>query len=246
MLDPFAEPANREVPVETLLPVRYVDGFVVSLVYFIESSVARGCIPQRNLHPLVLFGRRSVVVVTLFDFRSSSIGSYREVSVGILASPHQLRLRDVFQVLRGSAMAGAWIVALPVNQSLACKGGEELFGFPKSVKCINVHVSNDVCSFDIQDKCNELLAAQVALGPGVRLPVRRLVTYSELGGKLLETTIPVKWTPRLSMGAGSRLRVGKEGGDFANLLTRLELPPEPKFVLHGGGFEGILDRPRPC
>jgi hypothetical protein len=145
--------------------------------------------------------------------------------------------------LRGPSAVGAWIVALPVTSDLACQGGIALFGYPKSKCRMDVRHGPKTCSFNVRDSVQNLVSADVLLGFGPRLPVRRLTTYSELDGKLLQTNIPVRWSPRLCGGRGSCVHVANVESALARDLRRLNLPANPAFVLHGSGFEGSLTRP---
>ena len=231
----------KEPQFESLLPVTYSDGMVVSAVYLISGSTACEMIDGRKLHPLILPGNSSVAVVTLFDFRASSIGPYRELSIGVLASPVRLSLRNVLSALKGSLSAGAWIIALPVNSPVACRGGIELFGYPKSLSCIDVHVVNGICSYSVQEDAQELVSCDLPLRLGPRIPVRQLVTYSSLCGHLIETKIPVCWFPTLSSGRGARMQLGATNHPLLQTIGRLGLPAEPIFLLHGGGFEATLN-----
>jgi len=214
---------------------------VVAAVYLINGSRACDVIRGQKLHPLILPGNRSVAVITLFDFQASSIGPYRELSIGVLASPVRLSLRSALSALQGSSHVGAWIIALPVSSPVACRGGIELFGYPKSLSSIDVHVTNGICSYSVKENGQELASCDLPLGRGPRIPVRRLVTYSSLSGHLIETKIPVSWSPTLSSGRGARLRLSVANHPLLQAIGRLGLPADPTFLLHGGGFEAILN-----
>jgi len=214
---------------------------VVTAVYLISGSTACEVTHGQKLHPLILPGNRSVAVMTLFDFQASSIGPYRELSIGVLASPVRLSLRSVLSALKGSSPIGAWIIALPVSSPVACCGGIELFGYPKSLNCIDVHIMNGTCSYCVGENGQELVSCHLPLGLGLRIPVRQLVTYSSLSGHLVETKIPVRWSPTLSSGRGARMRLGVVNHPLLRAIARLGLPAEPTFLLHGGGFEATLN-----
>jgi len=234
----------QEPEFQSLLPVTYSGSMVVAAVYLISGSTARTVVTEPKLHPLILTGDRSVAVVTLFDFRASSIGPYRELSIGVLASLERMSLRSVLSALIGSPPAGAWVLALPVSNPVACRGGIELFGYPKSLERIDVHVVNGVCSYHVGNHGQELVSCDLPMRLGLRIPVRQLVTYSSLNGRLIETRIPVSWFPTLSSGRGVRMRLGMPNHSLTQTIGRLELSHEPIFLLHGGGFEATLDAGR--
>lgn len=226
---------------QLLLPVTYSGGMVVAAVYLISASTAREAIDCPKLHPLILPGNRSVAVITMFDFMATSIGSYRELSIGVLASPGGGPLRTVLSALSGHSRVGAWVLELPVNSPVACRGGIELFGYPKSLARIDVHVVNNKYSYSVHDGVRELVSCDLPIGPGVRFPIRQLVTYSLLNGDLVETKIPVTWFPKLSSGRGVHTRVGMPGHRVPDAIARLGLPAEPIFLLQGSGFGATLN-----
>lgn len=241
------EPSTASSPLglqaeQDLLPVSYTDGFVVSSVYLVSTKAARDCISSRNLHPIILTKDRSVVVLSLFDFRASSIGAYREVSLGVLVSPTASRFGNVMQLLQRSAVLGTWIVALPVTSELACRGGVQLFGYPKTLACIDMNRTTTSCSYVVRSQRDELLSVHVPLSTGIKVPIRQLVTYSALNGEMCKTVIPVRWSPKLCRSRGSQIRF-TPGNALGDALGRLELPAEPTFVLHGSGFQGTLNVP---
>jgi hypothetical protein len=227
-----------------LIPVSYSGATVVAAVYLIRASTAHELVDCPKLHPLILPGNRSVSVITMFDFKASSIGPYKELSIGILASTTSISLRTVLSALSGPAPIGAWVLELPVSSPAACRGGIELFGYPKSLACIDVHDVHNKYSYSVRDEGREVVSCELTLGRGVRLPIRQLVTYSKLGGDLLETKIPVSWHPTLSSGRGVRMRLGTPGHRVRDTIARLLLPAEPIFILHGAGFEAILNAVR--
>jgi hypothetical protein len=231
----------QEPRFESLLPVKYSGGMAIAAAYLISSSMARAVTEGPKLHPIVLPGNRSVAVVTLFDFVASSIGPYRELSIGVLASPVRISLRSVLSAFAGSSPAGAWILALPVSSPVACRGGIELFGYPKSLEHIDAHVVNGVCTYSVGQNGQDLVSCDLPMGLGLRIRVRQLVTYSSLNGRLIETKIPVSWSPTLSSGRGVRMRLGTSDHPLTQGVRRLGLPDEPIFLLHGGGFEATLN-----
>ena len=202
---------------------------------------AHQAVLDSNLHPLVLTKRCSIAVVTLFDYLHTTIGPYREVSIGVLTSPKaNVTGRVILDLLTGVANVGAWIVALPVNSDVACRGGVELFGYPKSVECIDVHIMNNTCSYEILSEGQRSVAFEAKLRAGPKFPIRRLLTYSSLNGQLIATTIPVKWTPTVTTGKGTRLLVINSSHRLGTIINNLKLPKEPILLLHSNDFQATL------
>lgn len=233
-------PRNSADPIEQLLPVRYRDGRVVSAFYLIKSSNARRAVACSKLHPVILPGKRSIVVLTLFDYLDTSIGPYREFSIGVLVSPAPRLTTNIISAVTGAAALGAWILALPVTSQLACQGGIELFGYPKSLNCIDVQFTHDTCSYSVHDDSGESVAFSCPLKRGPKIWVTRLHTYSELNGQVLRTDIETRWQPAITNGKGARLRIGSEDQPIAAIAASLELPLEPIFLLHGSRFSATL------
>ena len=225
---------------ESLLPIKYRDGHVLSAIYLISSAKARGAIGSSKLHPLALPRNCGVAVLSLFDYLDTSIGPYREFSIGVLATPVPSLPIVIVDALRGNAPVGAWILALPVTSPLACEGGIEIFGYPKTVQRIDVQFSNRTCSCVVHDGHDELVALTCPLRRGPRFPVNRLLTFTELNGQVMRTDIKTQWRPTISSGRGVRLRLGNQHCPIVAIAASLELPAEPIFLLHGSGFSATL------
>ncbi len=236
-----SSPVAAEPELASLLPAIYRDGRGVTAVYAISPEQARNAVMPRNLHPTVLPGQRALAVVSWFDYFDSTLGPYRELAVGVVVSPHRsFGLSSGFDLMSSNPETGAWLLSLPVSTGLACRGGVEIFGYPKIICNFGVEYLSRRCLVTVESESTAILWASFPLGWGPKIPVRWLVTYSEKDGQLLKARIEAHWQVTLSSGRGTSLQIRDPHHPLSQALQQLALPPKPLFVLHGDRFRAIL------
>lgn len=186
--DPFFD-GPREVVTTTAgdvaLPIHYFDGFCVTALFAIEVDRAAALLADTPLQPVV-HNERATAAVTFYDYRHTSIGSYQEVALALLAAPAE-----------ASQEIGNYIVDLPVTTPLAEVAGRELWGYPKFVANIGIEQLRPNNSFsgqltDEQNKTIFTLSGQPGSLIKENTPARDIVTYSRLTSQesVIRTTIP--------------------------------------------------------
>jgi hypothetical protein len=238
--------AAADPELASLLPAIYRDGRVATAVYAISPERARAAVEPRELHPIELPGRRAIAVVSCFDYLDTTLGPYRELAIGVVVSPNR-RLGGLtgLDLLTASPDTGAWLLALPVSSQLACRGGVELFGYPKTVCELVVQHLSGYCLCIVKDNSTDLFRATFRLGWGPRFPVRCFVTYTQRHGQLLRTRVPTQWSVTLCSGRETTLEVANTVHPVCRAVHQLGLPNKPLFVLHGTRFRAILSPGQP-
>ena len=239
-IDTNVAPAVPDPDFGSMLPAIYRDGRVAAGAFPVSFARVRQCVPP-ELYPIELPGSRGLVILCSFDYIDSTLGPYREFGIGIVVSSERrfgsLRALDLIST---HPTTGAWLLALPVTSELACRGGVELFGYPKSVASIDVHYSFSFCTVIVEENPSQSVRMTLPLRWGPRFPVRRLVTYSQKDGHLLRVLFETEWRVTISSGNGARLELGNSEQGLPRILRQLELPRTPLFVLHGDRFRAIL------
>ena len=226
---------------EGLLLARFADGRVAAAVYTVPIERARAAVLPKQLHPVELPGRRALVLICTFDYLESTLGPYRELAVGVVVrtKPHSgaFSALDLFST---SPDTGAWILSMPVTSETARAYGVELFGFPKTLRSIDVQASTKICTTTVSEAGQRLLMTEVPLARGLKFPVPWLVTYTQKDGAVIRTRIKTKWWVTLSPGSGARIELAQGDHPIARELAQLELSKSPLFVLHGDRLKAIL------
>ncbi len=230
-----------EPDLASMLPGIYRDGRVAAAVFVIPFDRARRAVTPPDLYPIALPGKRAFAVLCSFDYLDTTLGPYRELAIGVVASTeHRLGALRALDLLSAKTNTGAWVLALPVTSELACRGGIELFGYPKTTCGIDVEHSSSSCSTLVRDSADTIIRMSLPLGRGPKLPVRSLVTYAQRNGQLLRMRAETQWRVTVCSGRGARIEAQTPQHPLCRTLQQLELPNSPLFVLHGDRFRAIL------
>lgn len=230
------------------LPILYTDASLLGTFFLADQAAAAKLLQDTCLEPWPLFGR---ALVSLFgwEYRQSSVGSYREVGLGIQArkrgsKPSLVRLglsllSTPWGHPYGHALAqedqGIWVQNLPVTTEAAWSAGVEIWGYPK-------YISRIETDFDA--------SARVRLGDELELeaaPMRGpvtegfpLVTFTAREGRLLRTVIEVGHRVRWDVGSAAKLEL-LGSGPTADSLRALGLEgASPVAVFRTDVFRATL------
>lgn len=255
--DPFyTVPLNKKAYPggEIDVPIRYYDGSNVFAAFTADPAAVDAKLAGTGLIPALRIGRRPLVVVSIYEYRQTSIGPYNEVGVAIMVYPERFRhSRSVLgwrDVLRrpDRREQGVYIIDLPVTTPDACAAGCAIWGFPKFVAPISFALGGGHFSSTVEDPADgsTIMEFSGAAKPTVKVPPMALVCYSELDGKPVRSTIDVRNGMRLHVPGGIRLKVGQSRHRMANNLRDLGLDgAQPVAVASTAKFQSRLDVPAP-
>jgi hypothetical protein len=153
------------------LPVDAINSPALMAVFPVNAEKAKQFLPT-TIHPLILW-KKALLVVTVIDYRETTIGKYIEYSIAI-ACTHGAKPAPRFlpAIFTNWFKTGQYVIDLPVSSEVSVKGGKGIWGMPK-------HQAN--FNFKIEDK---LASSQYDLDG-------KLVTYIEIE-KPKKANIPVK------------------------------------------------------
>lgn len=114
------------------MPVHGEQSPVMLAAFTINGDKARRLMPGNEVFPVRLWGNRSLLLITVIDYRVTDIGKYIEFSVGIACThgdaPAPPFLPGLFMKHYGT---GQYVVDLPVSTEVSVKGGKGIWGMPK-------------------------------------------------------------------------------------------------------------------
>jgi hypothetical protein len=100
-------------------------------VFSINADKAGQLLPGNEVHPFRLWSK-GLLLVSVMDYRDTSIGKYIEFSVGIACTHGR---KSPPRLLPGLLMkhygTGQFVVELPVSTEISVKGGKGIWGMPK-------------------------------------------------------------------------------------------------------------------
>lgn len=177
---PAAAPEKRRIAAgEIDLPIIYRDCSILNLAIPVDAERVCRLLAGPRITPISMRGR-TTMLVTVFEYRDSSVGAYNELSIGFPVRT---------DLARGLESLGIWVHYLPVTTEIARSAGREIWGYPKWVgeiawqrtsRTIRVHLPNE-------------LELEANLGPRSTVPAPRMrfpfTSFTLKEGRLIRTTI---------------------------------------------------------
>jgi hypothetical protein len=237
--------AGRHALVDGLpfeLPVVSRDTSALMAAFSIDPVRARALIASEEIHPFRLWNR-GLLVVTVVDYRDTSIGSYIEYSIAIACTrgldPAPRLIPGLFTEHYG---VGQYVVDLPVSTEISVKGGKGIWGMPKHRASLDFQVS------DRQVSSQYDLDGQLATYVEIERPRRAwfpmqtgAVNYCAFRGMLMKSTIYFKGQAGLHLFGKARGRFVVGDHPRTRPLRDLDIRPQPIFTAYLPKVTGTLD-----
>lgn len=238
------------------LPILYYDVTNVVALFTAPRSEVAALLDGTGLEPGFTIGGDALVALSFYEYRRTTIGPYNEVGLATFAKRRGQNgglfpATDLFGN-PDRRDVGAFVIDLPVTTGAAWAAGRELWGYPKFVAPISVHLNGRSFDGAISAPEGRASIASVAgtLGPSLPAPPLSLMLYSLLEGRMLRTNVHVRGTTRVHAPGTCRLSVGASDHPMAERLRRLVLDgAKPLLVLVTDDFQsrlhaGVLVDPR--
>lgn len=228
---PQGERSTRTGPVA--LPIVYRDASVANLVFRVPPAGVASALGSLRLHPVSIAGK-TTVVLTIFEYRDTSIGPYNELAVtSYVRQPGS----------RGLGGAAFWVHALPVTTEVACAAGLDIWGYPKWVTPIDYVREGGVVRAALPGE----LTLDMAIGGMPAVPVKApFTTFTEFQGGLLRTRVHSRSQMRFVRSSRADLRVHGTGRVAALLDALGCLGRRPVLAFWCERFESILPAGEPA
>jgi hypothetical protein len=207
------------------LPIIFDDTSVIATLVTAGAEPATETLRPHGLRPL-MWRRRALAMVVVFDYRRTSIGPYREATLSFCVMRH--------------GRVGFWVDKLPVTTDLACAAGQEIWGYPKWVTSIDWRRDGST----IRAAVGNELVVEVgnSRAPAVPLPLS-FTTFTELDGRLVRTRVRARGRAQLVPGSRARVRV-LGPGPLADRVESLGLTRDPMLALRIENFHSELPEGR--
>lgn len=231
-------------------PVQYENGRTASIFYAIDAGRVQGHLPTADLHPVLLAGK-AFISLAWFDYERSSLGSYRELSIGIVVDRERVPWKFATSLALGSAFShwltlGSYVLALPVTSPLARDAGLTLGGLPKTVMELPLTWSHGLLDATAVNDQQRILTMRIPLGPGPTCRVPALVVYSRLNERLIRTRVTTQFRPQMDWVGRPRLTIECEAHPLSVLIRDLGLETAPCIgIAHGLIRKAALHAPEP-
>jgi hypothetical protein len=214
------------------LPLRYSDNSCTASVHPASYDAVADALPTGPLEPVRWADGRALLSIAAFRYRAVTtaddppgvLAPYGEISVGVVVThgpaPRLLPL---------ARRLSLFVLHLPVTTAEARDAGATLWGFPKFVADMDFAEERTVRRVTLAEGGSTLLSLAVR-GRGPVLTDRRpAVMYTELGGQLIRTVVPMAGRLRIGVGAAAgRLELGDH--PVAVQLRGMGVAPAPLAV----------------
>ena len=225
------------------LPIDAERSRALMAAFPIDAERAAQVLPGDELHPLRIWARRGLLLITVIDYQATDIGRYVEFSIGIActrgARPAPPLLPALLARIYGT---GQFVYDLPVSTEISVKGGKGIWGMPKHQAYLDFEVEPR------QALSRYWLDGQVAVEVEVRrprfggLPIASTgVNYSAFRGMLWRSWIHfrARAAPNLPLSRAARLVIGDN--PRVAPLKALGIGGRPLFAAFLPQVRGALD-----
>ncbi|MEW5736750.1 MAG: acetoacetate decarboxylase family protein [Thermodesulfobacteriota bacterium] len=224
------------------LPIFYYDNTSMTAIYTASTEKMSARLPSGLLHPVEIYPGRCLAAVSAFEYRETDIGPYNEFSVATLVTRGKRGLPGLTalsQLLRNEMHV--YILTLPVDSELACRGGRDLSGYPKFLADFewSDHDRFSSCRISVNGK---LLARM----RGKKLPtsqgrVLHSVLYTRFNNYLLNANLYIdqrRFGQSFDRGS-AEIEIG-DGHELCELLEDLKLGARPIAYQYSPHSRAIL------
>ena len=171
------------------LPVGATNSPALMAIFPCDLQQAKRFLPQ-GIHPLSLW-KKALLVVTVIDYRETTIGKYVEYSIAIACTYGKKPApRLLPALLPWFYKTGQYVIDLPVSSEISVKGGKGIWGMPKHQASLDFKVTDDKASsqYDLDEKL--VTYVEIDLPKKVWFPVKvKASNYCSFRGMLMRSDI---------------------------------------------------------
>lgn len=195
------------------LPILYHRDDAFALYFTANYEKVKAVMPSDKLHPVILPGKKAVVVIGAFNYIDTSIGTYGEVAVALPAvfDKKITSFNGILPALMESGYPGFGVVImhLPVTRVEAKDAGRGEWGYTKFIADMYFSISPEYMECRLLEGDRDILDMRVKRKGFYLRDKKPLTTFSVKDGDLIKTVIPQIAAKRVSlMTGGSRLKLG--------------------------------------
>jgi hypothetical protein len=223
---------------EVKLPVLYEAASTALAFFHVQHVRAAELLAGTPLAPVRFARGAAVAAVVAHDFRSTSVGPYREVGTALAVVPRSVAAASspTWHLAAGPAHhdVGWYILDLPGTSASVDAGGRELWGFPKFTARIDVDLAHGrtVALVHAPTAGEEpIVQLEGTVGSSVTLGAVNLVLYTLKEGRLLRTFVETRGEMHSGPGHGFTLRAGCTHHAMASRLVALGLDGAHPFAV---------------
>lgn len=224
------------------LPVSATQSPALMAGFFCDYDQAKALMPGNELHPVKVFGK-AVFMVTVIDYRVTTIGKYIEYSIALAVTRGSKPAPPLLPaMLMKTYKTGQYILDLPVSSEISVKGGKGIWGMPKHKANLDFIISENQVSAQYEKDGQFAFRIEIDKPKKTNFPIKiSTINYSHFRNMLMASYIHFKSKAGLHLGkkAVGKLFIGDH--PRTNFLRDLKIKSKPFFTLFMPEANGILD-----
>lgn len=225
------------------MPVECNNSPVLMAGFKIDADRARDLIPSSEIHPLTLWDGSGMLVVTVIDYRETTIGKYIEYSIAIACTHGDEPAPPLLPgLLMDTFGTGQWVVELPVSTEVSVKGGKGIWGMPKHQAPLNFEIREH--SVSAQYDLDGQLATYIEIGRPKHtfLPLKmEAANYCAFRGLMMKSYIYFSGKAGFALNGMAKARFVIGDHPRVQKLKSLNIDEDPLLTAFIPSAHGILD-----
>jgi Acetoacetate decarboxylase (ADC) len=224
------------------LPVSATQSPALMAGFFCDYEKANAMLPGNELHPVKVSGK-AVFMVTVIDYRHTTIGKYIEYSIALAVTRGSKPAPALLPVmLMKTYKTGQYILDLPVSSEISVKGGKGIWGMPKHKANLDFIETDNLVSAQYELDGQFAFRIEIDRPKKVIFPISiGSINYSHFRNMLMASYINFKAKAGIKFGksATGRLFIGDH--PRTKFLKDLQIQGKPFFTMYMPETNGILD-----
>ena len=224
------------------LPISCEKSPVLMAAFPINAEKARALMPGNEIFPLKVWNR-GLLMITVVDYRVTTIGKYIEYSIAIACThgpkPAPRLLPALFMKAYDS---GQYVYDLPVSTEISVKGGKGIWGMPKHQASLDFIIKDDAVSAQYDCDGQFAMKIEIARPRKTWLPINLgAVNFCEFRGMLFKSYIYFRGETGLELFSKARATLTLGDHPRVQALKAIEIDPQPVFTAFIAEAHGVLD-----
>jgi len=225
------------------MPVRASKSPALMAGFFCDYQEACRLMPGKELHPMKYLNGKAIFIVTVIDYRDTSIGKYIEYSLAIACTrglrPAPRMLPALFMKAYGT---GQFILDLPVSSEVSVKGGKGIWGMPKHKANLDFVIGDKQVAAQYEKDGQFAFRIEIDRPGKCNFPLKMGATnYSHFRNMLVASYIYFDSKAGIRLGKSAKGAIYIGDHPRTRHLRDLKLSSKPFFTLYMPETNGVLD-----
>lgn len=225
------------------MPVNAKNSPALMAGFSCDWEKANALLPGNEVHALKLPNGRGAFLITVIDYRDTSIGKYIEYSIAIGCThgskPAPPILNTIMMKTYGT---GQYIIDLPVSSEVSVKGGKGIWGMPKHKASLAFDVTEEVVSSHYEKDGQFAFRIEIERPKTPTFKVNiGTANYCQYRNMLMASYI--YFQSKVGINLFSKAKANLFIGDHprVSFLRDIDINPDPFFTMYMPQANGILD-----